>query len=1182
MKHHLPSRRVMLPGLLSMLCALLITTFAMRTNAQSLADARTLSSLALTTASDPEVQDLDQTISLQEALGQLEEYYEVSIVGASNLLHSKRIKSSQMVLDESRDFTHLENLLGELLGPLELSYTRYGTSLVIHSRQPTPPRLEKKRVVSAEQSFSANQQFAFSTPSVRAVRGADTEKVITGTVTDQSTNEPLPGVNILAKGTSAGTITDVEGKYRLTVADEVTTLLFSSIGYLTQEVPVNGRSTINVSLAEDVKSLDEIVVIGYGTMEKEKLVTPVSSVDPSLVQTEVTNSLDRALEGKIAGMAVKQGSGAPGGGSEIRIRGAGSIGADSQPLVVVDGIPMQLGYNKERSPLSLLNQSDISSIDVLKGAAATAIYGSRGSNGVILVTTKRGKEGRTEFSFSANSGWDQVLPSTRLDLMNAEEFARWRKENAYERAAFYGEEITDADIPEVYRNPEALGEGTDWQDVITQIGFRQEYNLSLSHGSEDFTGFFSIGYLDQSGTVKNTSFERLSFRANMGYTPNDIVKIELNINPTIRTWNNQIGGDRTTLYGQSAISTPIDGPYKEAGSWERDDDAYYDGAWDLDIWTPGTFSNNNTLYALANQYDKTQNLNLLLTPAIEIKPFEALTLRTHYNARVEYNTREFFSPSTITNIFNPPPALARGYYNTDRDYNWQWENTANYGQTFGKHSVSALLGASMERYNQSLSRLNGTNYPRDDIRTINAAINQTGRTEESNWSMISYFLRANYDYDGKYLLTASVRRDGSSRFGPDSRWATFPAIAVGWNLSKESFFPQTTWLTNLKLRGGYGTSGNNLIGNYSWIPTLEQANYAFGGTVADGLQVGSIENRGLGWELASEYSAGLDMLFWDGRISLDVDYYNRLTKNMLWEVAVPISSGFSDIQDNIGEIENQGWEFSLSSSNIVRPNFNWRTLFNISFNRNEVISLGDVDRIFAGWKDFSLTIPGQPMGMFYGWQQIGILQDQADVDNSATFPGQLPGTVKYRDLNGDNIIDNEDRTFIGNPYPAFRGGLVNTFTYKDFDASIALSFAHDFDVYSQLEGDVLNLDGVFNVLRVAEERWRSPENPGNGEIPTSIHQTFHSRNPSTKMVNNASFLKAQNITLGYTLDQIKFLRSFRVYASVQNAFLLTNYKYGNPDINRSGGGDDSALVRNFHGYDYPISRTFSVGLDLTF
>jgi TonB-linked SusC/RagA family outer membrane protein len=1001
---------------------------------------------------------------------------------------------------------------------------------------------------------------------------------VQGKVTDGE-GEPIPGVTIVTKGTGNGTVTDIDGQYSIVVSDPNGHLVFSFVGFKSQEVPINNRSTIEVQLEDDVQSLEEFVLVGYGSMQKEKLVTPVSSVDPELVQTEVTNSLDRALEGKIAGMSVKQGSGAPGGGSEIRIRGAGSIGAGSQPLIVIDGVPMQEGYSKERSSLSLLNQSDISSINILKGAAATAIYGSRGSNGVVLVTTKRGKEGRTDFAFSASSGWDQVLPSTKLDLMNAEEFARWRKENAYERASFYGEEISDADIPEAYRSPESLGEGTDWQDIITQVGLRQEYNLSVTHGANDFTGFFSMGYLDQTGTVKNTSFERLSFRANMGYQPNDMVKIELNINPTLRTWNNEIGGNRGTLYGQAAISTPVDGPYREEGAWERENPIYYDGEWDLDIWSPETFSNNNPLYALREQYDKTQNLNVVITPALEITPLQGLTLRTHYNARLEYNSREFFSPSTITGIFNPPPAQASGYYNTDRDFSWQWENTANYTRIFGAHSVSALAGASLERYNQSYSRLNGSNFPRDDIRTINASIEQTGNSGESNWSMMSYFFRANYDYGSKYLLTASIRRDGSSRFGPDSRWATFPAVAAGWNISKEDFFPETSWLSNLKLRGGYGTSGNNRIGNYTWIPTLTGGNYTFGGNVVDGLQVSGIENTALGWEKAREYSAGMDLLLWDGRISLDMDYYHRITTDMLWAVSVPISSGFGQIQDNIGEIENKGLEFSLNSINIDNADFTWRTLFNISFNRNKVISLGDVDRIFSGWKDYSLTVPGQPMGMFFGWEQIGILRDREDVENSATFPGQLPGTVKYRDLDGDGTITDDDKKFLGNPYPAFRGGLINTFSYKDIDLSISMSFAHDFDVYSQLEGDVLNLDGVFNVLRITEQRWRSPDNPGNGEIPTSIHQTFHSRNPSTKMVNNASFLKVQNITLGYTLENIKFLQSFRVYGSVQNAFLFTNYKYGNPDINRSGA---SSLERNFHGYDYPISRTFSVGLDLLF
>ena len=1004
------------------------------------------------------------------------------------------------------------------------------------------------------------------------------QQEISGTVTDPN-GVPLPGVTVMVVGTSNGTTTDFDGAYTIS-AGEGDILEFSYIGMETQIIEVGSALTIDVTLNENLEALEEIVLVGYGSMEKEKLVTPVSSVDTELIQSDVSNSIDRALEGKIAGLSVKQGSGAPGGGSELQIRGATSIGAGSQPLVVIDGVPVQASYSQERSVLSMINTADINSINVLKGAAATAIYGSRGSNGVILVETKRGKEGRTTFSFSANTGWDQILPSEKLDIMNAEEFARWRKENAYERAAFYGEEISDADIPEVYRNPAALGKGTDWQDVLTQVGHRQEYNLSVSHGANDFTGFFSMGYLDQTGIVKNTDFERITFRANMDYQPNDIVRVQLNISPTMRTWNHQIGGDRGTLYGQALINTPIDGPYREDGSWERDNSAYYDGEWDLDIWSPDTFSASNPLYALEHQYDKTQNFNLLVTPALEITPLEGLTLRTHYSARLEHDVREYFSPSTVTGIFNPPPGIATGYYNTDRNYSWQWENTVNYSKEVGDHTFSALAGASLEHYNLSFNRLNGTAFARDDIRTINAATEQTGSSGESNWSMESYFFRANYDYKEKYLLTASLRSDGSSRFGPDKRWATFPSLAAGWVLSKESFFPESSWLSSVKLRGGYGKSGNNSIGNYTWIPTLNTGNYSFGGTVADGLQVAAIQNSSLGWETATEFSGGIDFLLWKGRVSLDVDYFQRTTEDMLWAVSVPVSSGFNSIQDNIGEIRVEGWEFALGSNNIIAPNFSWRTDFNISFNKNEVISLGEVDRIFAGPHDVSITIPGQPIAMFYGFEQIGIFRDSEDVANNPSFAGQLPGTVKFRDIDGNGIIDDNDRKIIGDPHPTFRGGLINTFTYNNFDLSVAMSFAHDFDVYAFLEEDVLNLDGVFNVLKVAEERWRSPENPGNGVIPTSIHQTDYARRASSKMLStDISFLKVQNISLGYTFNDFEFLDNLRFYASVQNPFLFTNYKYGNPDINSYG---SNALTRNIDQYDYPLSRNVTVGFDLNF
>ncbi len=984
------------------------------------------------------------------------------------------------------------------------------------------------------------------------------QKTVSGKVIDE-TGQPLLGVTVLVKGTTLGTITNEDGEYTFADLPKDATLQFSFVGMITQEVEVGNQSTVNITMMPDAIGIEEVVAIGYGTLERNKISTSIGSIAPEKIKTQVTSSIDQSLEGQIAGLSVRQTSGAPGGGSELRIRGAGSIGAGDQPLFVIDGIPMQGIYDKHRSPLTLLNQNDIESIDVLKGVSATSIYGSRGSNGVILITTRRGKLGRTEVSFSVRTGIENMLSSERLDLMNAEEFAQWRKEDAYEEAAFYGYEISESDIPEVYRNPEALGEGTDWQDVMTRTALRRDYNLTVTHGAGDFRGFFSMGYLDNQGIVKETDFERISMRANMSYEPNKVVAVGMNVVPTIRTWHNQVGGNRGTIFGSAFMSSPLDGPYKEDGAWERDVEGYYEGDWDLDIWSPGTFSNVNPLYALHKQVDVTRDLNLRFQPYVTLSPIKGLLLKSAYNIDLGHYSHEYFRQSTISSIYSPPPRATEGYYRTYRGLGWQFENTATYDNQFGDHSLTVLAGYTREHHNGYSSYINGDQFPSDAIKTISAATEQWGYTRESNWSLISYLLRLSYDYKAKYLFTGTVRRDGSSRFGSERRWGYFPSASVGWNISKESFFPSPEWLTNLKFRVSYGYSGNNSIGNYTWLPTLETNNYTFGGLVADGKRVTSMANYNLGWEKSREFDAGLDLILFKGRLSLVIDYYNKITEDMLWAVAVPISSGFSSVQDNIGEIRNRGLEFTLSSTNVAKGDFRWNTDFNIFFNRNKVLDMGDVGRIQTGHRSYSLTIEGQPMAMFYGWKSLGILNNAEEVAKYATFPGQVPGTPRYQDLDNSGVIDQDDKMIIGNPHPDFRGGLTNSFRYKNWDLNIAMSFAHNFDIWAQLEEDVLNLDGVFNVLREVKERWRSPEEPGNGRVAASFHETKFDRWENSDWVYNASFLKVQNITLGYNFDGIDFVNRLRLYLSVQNAFLLTNYPYGNPEASVYG---DNSLVRN--------------------
>ncbi|MGF1587146.1 MAG: SusC/RagA family TonB-linked outer membrane protein [Bacteroidales bacterium] len=1009
---------------------------------------------------------------------------------------------------------------------------------------------------------------------------ADQQQItVTGRVTDPA-DIGLPGVTVMIRGTTIGTVTNSEGEYSLPNVPAGAILVFSFVGMQTVEIVVGDQTVINVNMLEDTVGIEEVVAVGYGTLQRNRVSSSIVSVSPERLTAQVTSSFDNSLEGQISGLSVRQTSGAPGGGSELQLRGSGSIGAGDSPLVVVDGVPMQNIYGKHRSPLSMVNQSDIASIDILKGVSATAIYGSRGSNGVILITTKTGRTGVTDFSFTSRAGMERVMPGAKLELMNAEEFARWRMENAFERAAFYDYEITMNDIPEVYRNPEALGEGTDWYDVMTRVAPTQEYNLNVSHGTEDFVGFFSLGFLDNQGTIHETSFDRLTFLANMSYQPHEMLSLGLSLNPTTRRWINEVGGSRTTIYGSAFMSSPLDSPYYQEGDpWERDNPAYRDGEWDLDIWSPGTFSNNNALYALKNRTDVSRTFTLRALPYIEFRPIEGLTLRSQYNIDMAYGSRENFKPSTVTNIFNPPPQPITGYYTTDRNYNWQLENTITYNRTEGLHRINVLGGYSMEHYNALTSQINGSQYPDNEIRTINASVVQTGNTQETNWSMISYLARLNYDYDGKYLMTATVRRDGSSRFGADRRWGVFPSASVGWNINREAWFPSPEWMSNLKLRASYGFSGNNAIGNYTWIPTLAANNYTFGGSVVDGKRVAAMENRLLSWERAREFDTGIELVLFNGRLNFIADYYERVTEDMLWGVALPISSGFSNVQNNIGEIQNRGVELSLSSINVTNNNFTWRSDFNISFNRNEVLSLGAVGRIITGARGYSITEVGQPLGMFYTWEHLGILNTWEDVENYATQAGQVPGTPLFRDTNGDGIIDETDKLILGNPHPDFRGGFTNSLRYGNWDFFVTMSFAHNFDVWAQLEEDVLNLDGVFNVLKRVENRWRSAEEPGDGRIAASFHSTAYNRIGSSNWIYNTSFLKVNNINVGYTFTNLNFGKQLRLHASVQNAFLFTDYPYGNPDANIYG---DNSLTRNFHNYDYPLTQSIIFGLEFNF
>ncbi len=991
---------------------------------------------------------------------------------------------------------------------------------------------------------------------------------ITGKVTDSS-GSPLPGVTIVVKGTSQGTITDSDGRYSLAKVPGDAVLLFSFVGMKNQEVAVAGKMNINVRMQDETIGLEEVVAIGYGTMQKSDVTSSISEVNVDQLSRQTTSSLDQSLQGLIPGVQVEQTTGNPGGSSSIRIRGSSSVGAGSDPLFVIDGNPMPESYGKDQNPLSWLNSNDIESVTVLKDASSTAIYGSRGSNGVILITTKSGKEGKTIVNFNASVGIQNIMKNSKLDVMNAHEFATWRYENAEDFANYYG---TAFDVEDDYANPDAYGKGTDWQEELLQTGVVQDYNVSVSHGSKKFKSYFSVGYLDQTGVIMETKFSRLSILANFDYTSdNGFLQMGLNLNPSVQNWGPNAGGGRGSVWGTAATLSPLV-PLRDEN-----------GEYTTNITSDGMFNNGNPVVALKETTDKTRKNNLQIQPYVKFNFLKGLSFKSSLNMQYSDKTNNYFNPSTVTGMMSAPPDDPYGTYTTIKDRNWIFENTLSYNIKIADHKLDAVGGLTMEHYNWTKSYLYGTGFADDAIRTLNAATSYDGYTNGENWSMVSYLFRLNYAYLDKYLVTGTLRSDGCSRFGSDNRWGVFPSGSAGWFVSKENFFPELNWLENLKLRVSYGVNGNNNIGNYTYQATIASDNYDFGGTIVNGRKLSSLGNSQLGWEKTREFDAGVNLDLFKNRLSVVADFYNRITNNMLWSVNIPISSGFDSMQSNIGKLRNRGFEFSFSSTNIAGKNFTWKTDFNISFNKNKVLDLGDVQTIYSNWfydNYCNVTKVGLPMAQFYGYKFVKIFQTQEEIDAAPHYANQLPGSARYADTDKSGTVDALDCVPIGDPNPKFTGGMINRLGYKKWDLSLTLSFAGGFDVLAiDPESTTRNLDGVFNVFKNVKDRWRSVDQPGNGKYATSVYNTEKDRANNSRMVYDGSFIKIQNLNIGYNFSKIRYFDSCRVYCSVQNLYTFTKFPYGNPEVNYYG---NSSLSRGVMCYDYPLSRTVSLGTSITF
>ncbi|GAA0540742.1 SusC/RagA family TonB-linked outer membrane protein [Chitinophaga japonensis] len=999
------------------------------------------------------------------------------------------------------------------------------------------------------------------------------EKVVTGTVRDEQGN-PVPGVTVVVKGNAAnGTVTSPEGRFRLQVADSAAVLVVSFIGYETQELPVSGRTAMDIRLKTASQSLQDVIVVGYGKQTRRNVTGAVSTIKAEAIKDLPVTSVDQKLTGQVAGVQVMQVTGTPGGSPVVRIRGAGSIGAGDDPLYVIDGFPITTNYNRYSNPLSLFSPNDIESITVLKDAAAAAIYGSRGANGVILITTKKAKAGASRLEVDVYTGIQQEYKRNRVKMMTAAEYAQWRTEHRQDMAAFTGQPFDPASVPAEYRNPDSLGAGTNWYDAMTRAAPIQSYNLTWSKGTEDLRVLLSGGYFNQQGIVRNTAFQRYSFRANIEGNVRKNILVGLNFSPTynIRNLGETEGHFNSAILTQALLNSPLP-PVRQP-----------DGSFTPTVSSPDAFANANPVNMLENTTNKVNSVRALTNVYADWEIIPGLHFKSSLNIDYSNDKQNIFVPSYVGGFRSPPPQPATGAYNTTNLLNLLNENTLTWDKQWGAHNFSLLLGYTAQQERAEYGNFNGSQYPDDNVRTLNAAAVITGQTTVQEWRQLSYLGRINYEFKDRYLASLVFRRDGSSRFGANNRWGNFPSASLGWRISEEPFFPATGLIDDLKLRGSYGLAGNNNIGNYTYLPGvvidnggnfLNNTNYVFGSGLASGIRVNALANPDLGWESSRQMDIGIDLSLLKGRIYFIGEYYVRDTRDMLQTIDVPSVSGFQSGIANIGEVRNHGWEFSLSTHNFTKA-FRWSTDLNISFNRNRIQNLGNKAQIISGSESTNISVVGQPMGLFYGYIFEGIFQSQEEVERSPHQAGQVAGTVKYRDVNGDGNITSADKTIMGNPYPDFTWGLTNRFNYRNFDLSILINGSQGAKVLDLYKRFTTNLDGVFNVEADVKHRWRSPEQPGNGLLPTTVASTPLAREINSLWVKDASYVAIRNVTLGYSF-KLKAVNNVRVYFSAQNAWIFSSYR-GNPEVNVNG---SNSLAPGVNYTGYPVPATFTLGANL--
>ena len=982
---------------------------------------------------------------------------------------------------------------------------------------------------------------------------------ITGRVTDAGTNDGLPGANVVVKGAQQGTTTNADGQYTLTVNDATATLTFSSIGYLSQEVPVASRSRIDIALKADDRSLNEVVVVGYGTQRKIETTGSIASIKSTdLVQTPVVN-VAQGIQARVAGVQIVQNSGAPGGNVSVRIRGTNSINGTSEPLYIVDGIQISNGGGlTEISPLSTINPNDIESVEVLKDASATAIYGSRAANGVVLITTKRGKSGRTSVSYESYYGVQKV--SKTIPVLNAAQFAQLENE------AFKNN---------YYANPASLGEGVNWQRLVFRQAPIQNHQLTVNGGSEKTQLALSLNYFNQEGVIINSGFERYSLRLNVDHRVSDRIKIgtsilgSYSINKGVPYGTTSLGdGDFITssIIGAALGAPPTLQPYRPDGTLfpfgEQAGGQYREVA------------NPLGLAAIKNQIGIQRTLANLYG---EVNLFKGLTYRASFNVDLQNSLRNTYSPRSIVNAADLNDNSGSGAKVNANALVLLHESILTYTRTLAQHHTLKFTGVFATQSNlANCNTINATGFPNDatENEALQLALTRTVSSSRTKERLDSYLGRINYGYKDRYFLDLTARADGSSKFGANHKYGFFPAVSAAWRIIEEPFLKNVGWLSDLKLRASYGLTGNaGGISPYQSLATVSSSgsDYQFNHTYLTGINPSGIANPDLRWEKSTQANLGLDLSLLNNRLSVVVDVYSKKTRDLLYIKTLPLSSGYGSITGNFASLENKGVELA-ANARILQGALRWDVSANATINRNKVLDLdgGTTKERFV--TTYSILSVGQPLGLFKTYVFDGINQTGETI--LPGYDGRLGGH-KVKDLNGDGTISAADQTVTGNPNPKFIFGFSTNLAYKKFDLSGFFSGTQGNDIFNQARFAFETPLGQRNLYAGTANRW-SPTNP-NQEYASAA---LGNRLPvSNRFVEDGSYLRCKNITLGYTLPNVKGIQRIRVYASGNNLFTLTNYTGFDPEVNTYAGSNTVIGVDNLV---YPPARSFLGGLQVTF